>query len=103
MSTIDGLMEYENWLTDMYREDIALCREILKLDVGEYNESGDDADLSLVLQNLRRVIKARGYEAFEAAHLSEAEIDEAIYSEQYYNRDIVNKMLEAFDVDARLM
>ena len=96
------LVDYESFVVNQFREDFELCREMVKDGIEYYQESGEDKDMSLVLLNLGRIIKARGYKDFEAIDLSVSQISNAIKSKENYDRDVINKMFEALAIEERI-
>jgi len=97
------LVDYEDSVIDWFKEDFELGREMIMDCTADYKESGDKIDLKLLLQNIRRLVKARSYQIFETLGLTETQIDNAIQDENNHNIDIINKMLEALNIEDRLM
>jgi len=97
------LVDYEDSVIDWFKNDFELCREMIMDCTAEYKESGDKIDLKLLLQNLRRLVKARGYQSFKTIGLTETQIDKAIQDENNHNIDIINKMLETLNIEERLI
>ena len=83
---MENLTDYESMVVNLFKEDFELCREMVENGVEYYLESGDDRDVSLILLNLRRIAKA-GYKDFESDN---------------YDRDVINKTLEALEIKQRI-
>jgi len=97
------LVDYEDSVIGWFKDDYELGREMIMDTTAEYKESGDKIDLKLLLQNLRRFIKAWGYKNFKAFDLSQERIDAAIHDENNYDIETINTMLEALNIEDRLI
>ena len=102
MSEPIKLVDYESFVTEMFKDDFELCREMVIRGIKEYQESGEDKDVTFVLLNIKRIINARGYEDFAGTNLSRSQIDDAINDKKNYDRDVINKMLEALKIIDRI-
>ena len=89
------LVDYESFVISEFKKDFELCREMII-------NSIEDKDTAFILLNLKRIIKARGYEDLKSADLSEDQINNAIESKENYDRDIINKMLGALEIKERI-
>lgn len=99
---MEVLIDYNSMVESMFKDDIELCREMVKRGIEKYRKSGDDKDVTFILLNLGRIIKARGYKDFESLNLTNSQIDNAIKSEGNHNRNIINKMFEALKIKGRI-
>ena len=96
------LVDYESFVIAEFKKDFELCREMIIDSIEDYIESGEEKDMTYILLNLKRTIKARGYADFKSADLNETQIDNAIESKENYDRDIINKMLESLKIKERI-
>ena len=95
------LYNYENMVIDEFKDDIDLCRLMVKRCIEDY-QAGECEDLTLILLNLKRIVKARGYKDFEVVGLSESQINNAIKSEDSFDLEVINKMFEALEIDEQI-
>jgi hypothetical protein len=93
--------DYERFVNKMFEKDFELGREMLEESVHDYKENGNDKYINLILLNLKRIIKSRGYKVFEELNLNESQINNAI-KEKKYDRNIINKMLEVLEIKERI-
>ena len=91
--------DYESFVISQFKSSYSFCRGMVKQGIEDYREDGD---IRFVLLNLGRIIKARGYKVFETTGLSEMQINNAIESENNYNPDVINKMLEVLKIKERI-
>lgn len=96
------LVDYESFVIGQFKNDLELCREMVRVSITEYIKSGDDKNVSFILLNLGRIINARGYTDFEAANISRQQIDDALQHKEGYDPDIINKMFEALEIKERI-
>jgi len=89
------LVDYESFVIAEFKKDFELCREMVI-------DSIEEKDMAFVLLNLGRIIKARGYDDFKSANLSEAQIDGAIKSKENYDPVVINKMIGALGINERI-
>ena len=96
------LVDYESMVIEKFTNDPELCREMVRIGISEYFESGEEKNSGFIVLNLGRIIKARGYEDFITAGLSRRQIDDAVQNNEGYDPDVINKMLEALGIEERI-
>ena len=99
---MEKFVDYESFAAAKFKEDFELCREMVINGIEEYYESGEDKDMTFIILNLGRIIKARGYKDFAQANLSDSQIDSAIKDKENYDRDAINKMLKALGIKEQI-
>jgi hypothetical protein len=92
---------HDSMVIEKFKENFESCRETIKIEIEEYNASGEE-DIIFILLNLQRIIAARGYKVFETLNLDEPQISNAIKSRENYDRDIINKMFGALGIEERI-
>ena len=99
---MEKLVDYESYVIEKFREDPELGLEMVKDAITEYYEDDEVEDVTYVLLILRRIIKAGGFAGIDELKLSENQMEKAVESVGTFNREIVNKMLEALKIDERI-
>ena len=99
---MEKLIDYESFVLDKFKEDPELGIEMVKDAIIEYHEGVEVDDVTFVLLNLRRMIAAGGFFNIDEPELSETQMKNAVENVESFDREIVNKMLEALKIDERI-
>ena len=99
---MEQLIDFESYVLSKFKEDPELGLEMVKKAIIEYHEGEEVDDVTFVLLNLRRIIEAGGLSHIDELRLSETQMKKAVENVESFDREIVNKMLEALKIDERI-
>ena len=94
--------EYESFVNKRFTEDPELGLELIISCIKDYEESGNEKDIEFIILNISRIVKIKGYKFFEVFGLSENQIKCVIDNNENYNKNIINKILEALGIKERI-